>query len=171
MFQNTLATHIGFLFLRKGDINSSYKYFMYMLGLRTQWRAGTDSTCRTQPFVRFSYHATERVHRGRFLPRRSSRAPARLTQQYQSFPPARRVIQGRQLVGRQLHQGFQIRDEVESCGRESKAPLQGFCCVCSLLTRFYRQWSTAVAHDVCLEHMTDGRETLEEVLAESDMII
>ena len=59
----------------------------------------------------------------------------------------------------------------ESCGGESKAPLQGFCCGCSLLTRFYRQWSTAVAHDVCLEHMTDSRETLEEVLAESDMII
>ena len=85
MFNNTRAKHIRFLFLHKGDINSSYKYFMYMLGLRTQWRAGTASTCRTQPFVRFSYHATERVHRGRFLPRRSSRAPARLTQQHQSF--------------------------------------------------------------------------------------
>ena len=59
----------------------------------------------------------------------------------------------------------------ESGGGQSKAPPQGFCCVCSLLTRFYKQWSTTVAHDVCLEHMTDSRETLEEVLAESDMII
>ena len=98
---------------------------MYMLALRTQWRAGTASTCRTQPFVRFSYHATERVHRGRFLPRRSSRAPARLTQQYQSFPPARRVIQGRQLVGRQLHQGFQIRDEVREWGRAKQGATSG----------------------------------------------
>ena len=48
------------------------------------------------------------------LPRRSSRASARLTQQHQSFPPARRVIQGRQLVGRHLQQGFQIRDDLRA---------------------------------------------------------
>ena len=57
------------------------------------------------------------MHPNVYLPRRSSRAPARPTQQYQSFPPARRVIQGRQLVGRQLHQGFQIRDDLRTSWR------------------------------------------------------
>ena len=129
---------------------------MYMLGLRTQWRAGTDSTCRTQLFVRCSYHATERVHRGRFLPRRSSRAPARLTQQYQSFPLARRVIQGRQLVGRQLHQGFQIRDDLRTSWRGKQGATSGILLRILCARSVLQTMVNGSAHDGWSEEAREG---------------
>ena len=138
---------------------------MYMLRLKTQWRAGTAFTCRTQPFVRFSYQPNMPCLDGAVERRHDSHSSTRVFLQHVE------LFRDDSLSVGTYNRASRSVMIYERCGGESKAPLQGFCCVCSLLTRFYRQWSTAVAHDVCLEHMTDGQETLEEVLARSDMII
>ena len=138
---------------------------MYMLRLKTQWRAGTAFTCRTQPSVRFSYQPNMSCLDGAVERRHDSHSSTR------SFLQHVELFRDDSLSVGTYAEASKSVLIYERGGAESQAPLQDFCCVCFLLTRFYKRWSTTVAHDVCLEHMTDGQETLEEVLARSDMII
>ena len=120
-------------------------------------------TCRTQPFVRSSYHATERVHRRRVLPRRTSGAPARPTQQYQSFPPARRVTHRRQLVGRQSHHVLQVRDDLRALWKGKQGATSGMLpsmlsarSVLQTMVNGSGSWCMPGAHDGWSEEAREG---------------